>query len=219
MNPEQLAAQLRCPHDDDGLKVASSMDQRNAEVIEAAYAALDCRAGQRVLEIGPGGGGHVATLLRDRPGLDYTGLDLSPLMVREARAANHDWVEKGRARFLLGDLLAPPLADGGMDRIVAVNVVYFWQPLAPALERIHALLAPGGRCALGLRSRASMRELPVFKHGFALYDGPDLVAALEAAGFHSVRLEQAREETVNVLGQMMDKERLVVVGDKAETSE
>ena len=213
MRPSELAAQLRCPHDQDGQEVGERMNAHNAPVIEAAYQALRCRAGDRVLEIGPGSAGHLDRLFGLQPDLDYTGLDCSALMVRQAQRAHRHIPPPGRARFVVGDLMAAPLADGALERIVAVNVVYFWSPLDKALNRLLALLAPGGRCCLALRSRRCM-TLPVFEHGFALFDGPDLAVDMRRAGFCDVTVESRRESSVNVLGENMEKEMLLVCGER-----
>ncbi len=213
MRPSELAAQLRCPHDRDGREVGERMNEHNAPVIEAAYRALACRPGDRVLEVGPGSAGHLDRLFALQPDLDYTGLDCSALMVRQAERAHRHGPAPGRARFVLGDLLSAPLADGTMQRIVAVNVVYFWRPLDDALARLLALLAPGGRCCLALRSQRCM-TLPVFEHGFALFDGPDLAAAMKQAGFCNVTVESRLENSINVLGEEMEKEMLLVCGER-----
>lgn len=207
MTPEQLAAQLRHPQGEDGNKVAGNMDDRNSPVILAAYDALAPGDGDRILEIGPGAAGHLPNLLSRADNLHYTGLDASRDMVLLARER---YLGETRAAFIHGELTQAPLAPTSMDRIVAVNVVYFWQPLAPALQALFLLLRPGGTLVLGLRDHNSMASLPVFQHGFSTYHGPELQQALEQAGFTDATLSTFAEDSVDVLGDTMHKQSLIL---------
>lgn len=207
MTPEQLAAQLRRPHGDEGNTVADNMDDRNSPVILAAYDALAPNDGDRILEIGPGSAGHLPTLLARADNLHYTGLDASRDMVLRARER---YQGETRAAFIHGELTEAPLAPAGMDRIVAVNVVYFWQPLAPALQALHLLLRPGGTLVLGLRNHDSMAGVAVFRHGFATYHGPELQRALEQAGFVDITQLTFTEDSVDVLGDTMHKQSVIL---------
>ncbi|MBQ26449.1 class I SAM-dependent methyltransferase [Alcanivorax sp.] len=211
MTPEQLAAQLRHPQGEEGNKVADNMDDRNSPVILAAYQALAPADGDRILEIGPGSAGHLPGLLAQASNLHYTGLDASRDMVLRARER---YLGETRAAFIHGELTQAPLAPASMDRIVAVNVVYFWQPLPLALNVLNLLLRPGGTLVLGLRDHNSMANLPVFKHGFSTYHGPELQQALEQAGFTDTTLDTFAEDSVDVLGDTMHKRSVILTARK-----
>lgn len=207
MTPEQLAAQLRHPSGAEGNKVADNMDDRNSPVILAAYQALAPADGDRILEIGPGSAGHLPGLLAQANDLHYTGLDASRDMVLRARER---YLGETRAAFIHGELTQAPLAPASMDRIVAVNVIYFWQPLPLALKVLKLLLRPGGTLVLGLRDHNSMASLEVFKHGFSTYHGPELQQALEQAGFTGTTLHTFTEDSVDVLGETMHKQSVIL---------
>ncbi len=213
MTPEQLAAQLRHPQGEEGNKVADNMDDRNSPVILAAYQALAPADGDRILEIGPGSAGHLPGLLAQASNLHYTGLDASRDMVLRARER---YLGETRAAFIHGELTQAPLAPASMDRIVAVNVVYFWQPLPLALNVLNLLLRPGGTLVLGLRDHNSMANLPVFKHGFSTYHGPELQQALEQAGFTDTTLDTFAEDSVDVLGDTMHKRSVILTARKPQ---
>ena len=213
MTPEQLAAQLRHPQGEEGNKVADNMDDRNSPVILAAYQALAPADGDRILEIGPGSAGHLPGLLAQASNLHYTGLDASRDMVLRARER---YLGETRAAFIHGELTQAPLAPASMDRIVAVNVVYFWQPLPLALNVLNLLLRPGGTLVLGLRDHNSMANLPVFKHGFSTYHDPELQQALEQAGFTDTTLDTFAEDSVDVLGDTMHKRSVILTARKPQ---
>ena len=82
--------------------------------------------------------------------------------------------------------------------------------LAPALQALFLLLRPGGTLVLGLRDDNSMASLPVFRHGFSTYHGPELQQALEQAGFTDASLSTFAEDSVDVLGDTMHKQSLIL---------
>ncbi|MEQ3637104.1 class I SAM-dependent methyltransferase [Alcanivorax sp.] len=213
MTPQQLAAQLRHPNGEDGNKVADNMDERNRPVILAAYQALAPANGDRILEVGPGSAGHLPRLLAQANNLHYTGLDASRDMVLRARER---YLGETRAAFIHGELTQAPLAPASTDRIVAINVVYFWQPLLPALQVLNLLLRPGGTLVLGFRDHNSMASLAVFKHGFYTYHGPELQQALEQTHFTNTPLHTFAEDSVDVLGDTMHKQSVILTARKPQ---
>ena len=215
MTPEQLAIQLRCPCGDEGAQVADNMNRHNQPIITASYQALAPQPGDHVVEIGPGSAGHLPSLLAMSHTLRYTGLDLSADMVAQAQQQHG---HRERVRFVEGDLHHPPLPPGCADSVVAVNVVYFWNPLLPALHALRTLLRPGGRLCLGLRDKKSMATLPGFQHGFLTYDGPELQQALQTAGFVGIHQQIIPENSINVMGQVMHKTGLVITACTPEVT-
>ncbi|WP_341501961.1 class I SAM-dependent methyltransferase [Gallaecimonas sp. GXIMD4217] len=208
IDPQVIGRQLRRPSGALGLKVAEKMNQSNHELLQLALAELDLDGAGSLLEVGPGNGAHVPALLARHPGLHYLGLDHAPDMVAEARR-----YASNRASFRHGDLL-DFTAEVSFERILTLNTAYFWQPLAPALARLQAALAPGGRLVLGVRSRRCMEKMAQFQQGFTLFEGPELEAALEGAGFSRVRLQKRREESITIQGQLMEKEALLLIAHK-----
>ncbi|WKE66345.1 class I SAM-dependent methyltransferase [Gallaecimonas kandeliae] len=206
----ELGRQLRTPSGAFGLKVAEVMNENNATHIGYCLEALALAGGESLLEVGPGNGRHVPALLQGRPQARYLGLDLSPDMVAAARAL----LVPG-ADFRQGNLLDFD-AETPFDKALAVNVAYFWQPLAPALARLHQTLKVGGTLVLGVRSKRVMAGLPQFAKGFNFFEGPELAKALEDAGFGSVRWQRRPEPSLMVLGQSMELESLIFTAIKED---
>lgn len=112
-----------------------------------------------IVELGCGTGRLAARLLHEHlpSRAHYSGLDVSPTMVRLARDRLAGW--SNRARVLLVDGSWPlPVADASADRFVATYVLDLLSPadIAAALADAHRVLRPGGRlCVAGLTSGAT----------------------------------------------------------------
>lgn len=143
--------------------------------------ALALRPGERLLEIGCGGG----LLLREAlaAGASATGLDHSQEMVTLARE------RAPGAEVVLGRVERLPFADRSFDA-VAMSIVFFFlpDPLAALRECLRAL-APDGRIAVYTTS-ARLRGTPAAPEPLAnqgsFYENDQLVALAHEAGFVDV---------------------------------
>ena len=108
--------------------------------------ALGARAGERILDVGCGPGFYVAELL-DRVGGEgsVVGVDSSPPMLSIAgrRCEGRENVE-----LLEGEATALPVADGGFDAALSVQVLEYVEDIPAALAEIRRALRPGGRVVL-----------------------------------------------------------------------
>ncbi|WP_341502729.1 methyltransferase domain-containing protein [Gallaecimonas sp. GXIMD4217] len=102
------------------------------------------RAGDRVLDIGCGGG-HLARLLAAL-GAQVTGVDPTPRMVEQARAQSQNLAQA--PEFLEASAERLPLDDDGLDLALAVCSLHHWQDLAAGLAEVRRVLRPGGRLVI-----------------------------------------------------------------------
>jgi SAM-dependent methyltransferase len=89
------------------------------------------------------GPGHTTAFLH-RCGVNVTGVDLSPNLLREARQRHPG------LKFESGDMLALPRADASLGGVVAFYAIVHLATagLRRALEEMHRILRPGGRLLL-----------------------------------------------------------------------
>ena len=190
LTPAERAGQLGKPEGDVGLAIAAWMNGYNRPYIAASYRALALEAGNRILEIGFGNGHDVPNLLGRAEAIEYVGLDVSPTMVAEAARFNQGAVASGKAQFHLGSAAAMPFAPASFDRVIAVNVIYFWPDPVPPLAAIRRVLRPGGLCVIGASDPASQSDAVARpEYGFHRRDADALIAAHRQAGFGSVEFE------------------------------
>jgi SAM-dependent methyltransferase len=150
--------------------------------------ALELGAGDRLLEIGCGGG----LLLRDAlaAGCTAVGVDHSEDMVQLAREKNAEGVAEGRLEVVRADAADLPFADESFTRAAMVVVFLFLPDPLAALREVHRVLAPRGRLALftlppELKGHPDAAPEPMASRG-RFYTDAELEELARGAGFDEV---------------------------------
>ena len=138
--------------------------------------------GLQVADIGCGPG-HVAGYLASR-GARVEGIDLSPAMIDEARAAHPE------LGFRVGDMFALPYPDAALGGVVAFYAIVHLRSdeLAAPLRELHRVLAPGGLAALAFHIGTDTIHVDELfgcatSLDFCFHRPEDVIAPLLAAGF------------------------------------
>jgi SAM-dependent methyltransferase len=171
--------------------VGPLIDRIGAPMMRTAAEALAVQSGERVLDLGFGGGGLSAAVLRQ--GGHIVGVDRSAAMVRRAERLLAPAVASGRARFLEGSADALPLPNVGLDKAASVNTLYFWPDLARPIGELHRVLKPGGRLVLGFQTAEAVRAWPGHVHGFTAWETGAVREALGAGGFKVLHEQGGRD--------------------------
>ncbi|CAM3618859.1 class I SAM-dependent methyltransferase [Nocardioides zeicaulis] len=187
-----LAQQFGRPSGILGAVVGLGMARGNAAlsrwVVERAGERLGPGA-TRVAELGPGPGVGLQALLAQFPEAHVWGVDLSTVMLAQARRRNGTACASGRLTLVEGGI-ASLAACAPADAVMANHVLYFLRDPVADLAAIRSSLRPGGLLALGYQLRQHMpamaqKRFPVAGH--RLYDTEAEVADVAAAaGFTSV---------------------------------
>jgi ubiquinone/menaquinone biosynthesis C-methylase UbiE len=181
-----LLPQLGCPAGPIGIAVGDMLERSNLAIIDAAFDLLDLHANEHILEIGLGNGGHIASVLDQAAGLCFTGIDLSPTMIAEARRHNASVVRQGQVRLETADVMSLPFAPGSFDKAIAINTTYFWPDLRGGLQETRRVLRAGGVLVIAAITPRAAAEMPFAKYGFTIHDAATLEAACIAAGFEQI---------------------------------
>ena len=116
------------------------MSKVNSPTIEDAVRRLAVADGERVVGLGAGHGVGIRALAASgRSGLDVWAIEISA----QFRAMLLETTALPASRVVNADAKAMPfLKSGSVDKVLAVNVVYFLDPLEVYLAELHRVLRP-----------------------------------------------------------------------------
>ena len=175
------------------------MNRGNLPMIASAVEQLGVEPSDRVLEVGLGGGAGLDLLLARAPGGSVVATELSPVLLKRARARYREEISRGCLEVTSAYVESLPFAAESFDRVLTVNTVYFWTDVRKGLGEIRRVLRPGGRLVIGFRPPEILRGFSFTRHEFTLYSSEQLSGLLEAAGFSGIRMvENAGDPTGSV---------------------
>jgi SAM-dependent methyltransferase len=121
-----------------------------APIGEALLARAAFRPGERVIDLGCGGGATTRAIAAAvAPGGEVVGLDISPDLVGEAQG-RAEAAGLANARFVCGDAAIAPLDGAPYDRLFSrFGSMFFAEPVA-AFAHLRTLLKPGARIDLAV---------------------------------------------------------------------
>jgi SAM-dependent methyltransferase len=179
-----LGAQLRNPTGVAGSIVGWLMALVNDEPNRLAIDALHLGPGETVLELGFGPGWSLRTIAARTRGARVYGVDQSARMLKQATHMNEVAVSSGRMVLVQGPFSPLPWIDEMFDKVLLVNVLYFFDSDGRDISEIHRVLRSGGRLVIYVTSRETMRKWPFAGPGtHRTFDVQDLTDLLVNAGF------------------------------------
>lgn len=208
---QELAAQLRCPDGDGGVKVGEMMNFTNGNMIAKAIESLNLTFANSVLEIGPGNASHAKDIISRDESITYTGIDISPLMVEEARKLN---AGLENVSFELTDGVSIPFGEGRFDKILTTNTIYFWQDAQGYANEIAHVLAKDGTVTIGFIPESTMQHIPFAKYGFTLYSIEKVAVLMEAAGLEIISAVTEKEWVTSNSGTQIEREFVLFTAKK-----
>lgn len=179
-----IGEQLRSPRGRYGRMIGRLMALINSKPNRLAIAAINVQPDDTVLELGFGPGRGVAGLAQRVSQGRVLGIDQSSEMLELATRANHHAIENGLVQLRLGRFEALPYDDASIDRVVAINVAYFFGPEGTEVAEIYRVLRAGGLAVIYVTDRATMSTWKFSRPDtHRLYDADELNSLLRAGGF------------------------------------
>ena len=207
---QQLAAQLRQPTGEEGIKTGEWMNRGNVAINLDTLEIVNAAAGDNILEMGMGNGFFVKEILQRHNSIQYTGADFSDVMIAGAKKINEAWIKNGQAKFILTNGIMLPFADESFNKIFTTNTIYFWDDSVKILNEIKRVLQPKGKLIITLRPKRQMINYPFTKYGFKMFSKEEVVQLLAQNGFAFAQAIEKQEPDFELNGKMVKMESLII---------
>lgn len=190
-----IAKQLARPSGPVGrVFMARWLNKANLKMNQLTFEQLAIETGDRILEVGFGGGDLLEKILAFGQTDFVAGVDVSAEMVRRANGRLQRHISEGKLEARLGDVAALPYASGEFTKVCSVNTLYFWPNPATALAECRRVLRPGGRLLLCFNSKKDLEAWPIHKHGFRLYELDEVEDMFRVAGFATIEVVSGKDD-------------------------
>lgn len=179
-----ISRQFAAPEGWGGVAVATVMRLINWLPYRGAIGLLDVSPDANVLEIGHGPGFGLTKLTQLASNGLVVGIDRSLTMTRLARSRNASAILTSNLSLKQGTFERIPLHDASMDAVLAVNVLYFVDPISLALDEARRVLRPGGTLVIYVTDNSHMSWLQfVGRDTKHVFDEANLLQILRATDF------------------------------------
>ncbi len=191
----EIGQQFRNPSGVPGRVMGNVMRVINRRPNRLAIAALAIEPEDSILELGCGPGSAINAMSRLAVRGVVHGVDQSATMLAQARRRNRKAMRSGRVALHHGSFERIPVSNASIDKILAVNVVYFWTNMPAILAEMRRVLRPDGLISIYATDASAMRNWKfASRETHRLFDGDTLASSLRAGAFadHDVGVTKVR---------------------------
>ena len=198
---EALANQLACPSGEQGIALATKMNEMNAFITAHSIEALNPTEAENIVEIGFGNGELSKPIIKSigRDG-HFIGIETSNVLAEEA-SAYFKLNNVNNVTIYNNDCNEITLKKNSQHGVLAVNVIYFIDNLESFLKNIYSWLKPGGRFVIGVRSEKSLKKMPFTHINFIIRTQEEIIKEIKKAGYINIET-QYHDEGVNQFGDV-----------------
>lgn len=189
-----LSQQLGFPSGWFGRLLLQLLNRNNAAMNNLVLQELQLQSGDRVLEIGFGGGDLLHKIVKTGLSSLSVGIERSPDALKICQKRFQPSICQGKIELHLADAAALPFPDRYFSQLCTVNTLYFWSDAAQVLTEGHRVLSPGGKLVICYASKAYLDQQKFSQHGFATYDVNEVEMMLQRAGFSNIRTVSGKSD-------------------------
>jgi ubiquinone/menaquinone biosynthesis C-methylase UbiE len=179
------------------------MEDHHRSIAEQTLAAMDLKAGERVLDLSCGAGWATRLLAnavegRSAAGAEGSaiGLDISDEMIARARAASRDFEN---IMFVCSPAQEIPWADEYFDKVLSIEAFYYFPDQEAVLRELLRVLRPGGSLFILINlyreNHYSLRWVGELKVPVHARSEQEYVEMLRRCGFSEVEAKRVEDFT------------------------
>ncbi|MBW4658223.1 MAG: methyltransferase domain-containing protein [Drouetiella hepatica Uher 2000/2452] len=187
-----LAHQLGFPSGWFGRLLLRVLNRNNAAINDLVLQSMQLQTGDRVLEIGFGGGYLIQRIVDTGMPALVAGVERSPEALAIARQRFRSQLSQGSIELSLSDAKALPFAEKNFNQLCTVNTLYFWSDPQHVLAECQRVLVSGGKLVIGYSSKEFLDQQKFSQHGFVAYEVTEVEAMLKIAGFIEIETFSGR---------------------------
>jgi ubiquinone/menaquinone biosynthesis C-methylase UbiE len=173
-----IMSQFKQPHGLLGRLIGHVMAVENRERIEWTVNLLAVQPTDHILDIGFGPGISTKLLAAQATKGLVAGIDISDVMVQQARGRNAAEVRQGRVELQQGTVEKLPYPDSMFDKVLVINSLHHWGDKQAGLREIRRVLKPSGLIAI-----VEQPPSKVTVESEMIQRGDELQTILSQAGF------------------------------------
>ncbi|MDX2270398.1 MAG: methyltransferase domain-containing protein [Cyanobacteriota bacterium] len=181
-----LSKQLGSPSGWFGRLLLRLLNRNNAAMNNLVLQEIQLQSGERVLEIGFGGGDLIHRIVKTGLSSLIVGIERSPDALKICQRRFQPFIRQGKIELHLADAATLPFPDHYFSQVCTVNTLYFWPDAPQVFAEAHRVLNLGGKLLVGYASKAYLDQQKFSQHGFATYDVSEVEMMVEMAGFASI---------------------------------
>lgn len=208
---KKIAAQLRKPSGENGIKIGEIMNKGNAPMNLHTLAVLNPESNDYILEIGMGNGYFVKNIVQLAPSIQYTGCDYSETMIQAASVMNQKFIDQGNVTFVEANIQKLPFENDSFNKIFTINTFYFWEDQDKILKELKRVLKANGTLIIAIRPKHNLEKFPVTKYNFLVLSTDEIIKLLNKNGFNSIEVTEIKEPIQKAnSGLISEKETLIL---------
>lgn len=181
-----IGKQFRQPHGFLGKIIAKVMKKGNNNAYNIMLKSLDIKDGEHIFEIGYGHGLSIKKILSQYDCL-ISGIDFSELMYKHTSKQNQEHINNNKVKLHFGDFLEHELEQSQFDKVLCLNVIYFWNDLQRPFAKIKHGLKNNGLFFIYMDHPDFLNKIKFAQNDlFNKYTIDYVVDELKVAGFSKV---------------------------------
>jgi SAM-dependent methyltransferase len=169
-------------------------NKRNSALNDVAFDSLALRPGDRVLEVGFGGGHLLGRMAGAITGGFLAGVDVSPAMVAFCEKRYRSLIREGKLELRCAGAESLPYPSAHFTKECSVNSIFYWQNAPQAISELWRVLVEGGMLVLCFTCKESLEKRGFANSGITLYAADEVQQMMEASGFHPIRMVRASDK-------------------------